>query len=138
MPETKRWHLFLLSFMLLVSSHSSAKKTSCSNLLIKLFRSLWQAWNAVPSAKLLSEKLAWWNESFIKYESFINRYDHSLNVNHILNKIGPKTNPWGTPLINSSHELKDVLTLVLCLRLINSSYELKDMLTLVLCLRLER
>ena len=77
-------------------------------------------------------------KSFIKYESFINRYDHSLNMTHMLNKIGPKTDPCDTPLINSSHELKDVLTLVLCLRLINSSYELKDMLTLVLCLRLER
>ena len=51
-PETKRWHLSLLSFMLLVSNYSIAKKTSCSNLLIRLFRSLSQAWNVVSSAKL--------------------------------------------------------------------------------------
>ena len=76
------------------------------------------------------------NYTFLK--SWCDGMNHLLNMNHILNKIGPKTNPWGTPLINSSHELKDVLTLVLYLRLINSSYELKDMLTLVLCLRLER
>ena len=44
-PETKRWHLSLLSFMSLVSNHSIAKKASCSNLLIRLFRSLSQVRN---------------------------------------------------------------------------------------------
>ena len=50
-PETKKWHLSLLSFMLLVSNYWIAKKTSCCNLLTRLFRSLSQAWN-VLSAKL--------------------------------------------------------------------------------------
>ena len=44
-PVTKRWHLSLLSFMLLVSNNSIAKKASCSNLLIRLFRSLSQVRN---------------------------------------------------------------------------------------------
>ena len=51
-PKTKRWHLSLLSFMLLISNHSFTEKGPCFNLLIRLFRSLSKAWNVVSSARL--------------------------------------------------------------------------------------
>ena len=35
---------------------------------------------------------------------------------YILNKIGPKTDPCGTPGSNSGQELKERLTFVLCQR----------------------
>ena len=49
-----------------------------------------------------------------KLQTSVNWEKYNKSFKYRLNKIGPKTDPWGTPLINSSHELKDVLTLVLC------------------------
>ena len=91
MPETKRWHLSLFSFMLLVSNHSVSKKLRALNLSIKLFRSLSQARNIVY-------KLPY---------SLQGKIDQILGVKRQILGVG-------TPLINSSDELKDVLTLVLC------------------------
>ena len=37
---------------------------------------------------------------------------------NMLNKVGPRTNPYGTPLTNEDHELKLGIIFVVCQRLL--------------------
>ena len=49
-PDIKRWHFSLFNFLTLAWNHSIASKEPCSSLVIKSFKSEWQAGKVVSSA----------------------------------------------------------------------------------------
>ena len=55
--------------------------------------------------------------SSVKLQNSVKSKRENKSCKYRLNEIGPKTDPSGTPLINSSCELEEVSTLVLCHRL---------------------
>ena len=55
--------------------------------------------------------------SSAKSQAYLKLERQNTSFKYRFDQIGPKTDHWGTPLINSSQEQKDVLTLVLCHRL---------------------
>ena len=97
LPEIMRWHLSVFNFIWLLSNQHTANAESCSKRIKILSRLISQAWGEV-SAKLQTVSFKTKNRSFRK----------------ILNKIGPRTEPCGTPLSNVDQELKVVWIFVLC------------------------
>ena len=86
-PKTSKLHLSWFYFMLSFSNHSIGRKLSSSNLFIKEFKYISQAWNVVSSAKL---------------HKSVNSGRKNKSFKQILNRRGP-TDPWETPWLNSFH-----------------------------------